>query len=428
MATTPNFYLKDPKEDETLIYMGLKLSDGTLFKYYTKCKIIPELFDKNTKRAIVDNAKLKEYKRIDSNITVKQKDINTILSNLENDTNNVISDILKNDRIITKEVIKEKLDAIYRPKAEKSKSIYFLDYLTEFIEKIEKGEKLHKGKQYTHGTIKTYKTFKAVIKEYNSRLKFEQVDMTFYNSFIQYLNSKDYSPNSVGKAIKFVKVIMRDALEAGFHSNLVYTFKGFDSITESTNEVYLAKKELDEIYKLDLSDKPNYDLARDVFLCGCYTALRFSDYSRIKPVHIKKKGGYYQLEMTTTKTKTVVKIPLKPLVIDILRKYDFELPKTYEQKVNKYIKEVCKLAKINEEIEITLWVGGKVNIHTKAKYELIKTHTARRTGATLMYLDSIPSIDIMKITGHTKESNLLKYIRITKDQTAERLANNKFFQ
>ena len=48
----------------------------------------------------------------------------------------------------------------------------------------------------------------------------------------------------------------------------------------------------------------------------------------------------------------------------------------------------------------------------------MKTHTARRSGATNMYLAGIPTIAIMKVTGHKTEREFMKYIKITEEQTA----------
>lgn len=166
-----------------------------------------------------------------------------------------------------------------------------------------------------------------------------------------------------------------------------------------------------------------------MFLCGCYTAQRYSDYSRIKSEHIKKVSkNKYRLEMITKKTESLVKVPLKPIILEILAKYDNNLPKTYETKVNKYIKEICKKAEINQSVEISTFVNGKKLSEFKPKYELVKTHTARRTGATLMYLNGIQPVDLMKITTHTKIATLLKYIKVSKEETAERISDNPFFQ
>ena len=57
------------------------------------------------------------------------------------------------------------------------------------------------------------------------------------------------------------------------------------------------------------------------------------------------------------------------------------------------------------------------------KYKLIMTHTARRSGVTNMYKQGIPTIDIMKITGLTKESPFMRYIKISQEETANRIAS-----
>ena len=58
------------------------------------------------------------------------------------------------------------------------------------------------------------------------------------------------------------------------------------------------------------------------------------------------------------------------------------------------------------------------------KYELIGTHTARRTGATLMYLAGIPIYDIMRVTGHKSVNTLEKYIRADKLEVAQKLRHS----
>jgi hypothetical protein len=61
------------------------------------------------------------------------------------------------------------------------------------------------------------------------------------------------------------------------------------------------------------------------------------------------------------------------------------------------------------------------------KKDLIKTHTARRTGCSLMYLAGIPVIDIMKVSGHKTEKEFLKYIKVGKEETAINLASHPYF-
>lgn len=57
----------------------------------------------------------------------------------------------------------------------------------------------------------------------------------------------------------------------------------------------------------------------------------------------------------------------------------------------------------------------------KKLWKLIASHTAGRSFATNYYLDGFPTIDLMKITGHTTERSFLKYIKISKLDTTNRL-------
>ena len=70
-----------------------------------------------------------------------------------------------------------------------------------------------------------------------------------------------------------------------------------------------------------------------------------------------------------------------------------------------------RLAGIDSPVEIVRTNGGVSTKESLKKYELICTHTARRTGATLMYLSGMDIYDIMKITGHTSPAILKKYIK-----------------
>ncbi|MDD5694994.1 MAG: site-specific integrase [Bacteroidales bacterium] len=174
---------------------------------------------------------------------------------------------------------------------------------------------------------------------------------------------------------------------------------------------------------------PAYDLARDVFLVGCYTAQRVSDYSRIRAKNIRKlENGIRVIELIQQKTKEKVIIPIRPELEEILKKYSYNLPKVYEQKVNKNIKEVGKLAGIKEMINPETIKGGLTVKTETPKHQLIKTHTARRSGCTNMYLAGISPIDIMKISGHKSGKEFKKYINVTREQTAISLTSHPYFR
>lgn len=66
--------------------------------------------------------------------------------------------------------------------------------------------------------------------------------------------------------------------------------------------------------------------------------------------------------------------------------------------LNRLLKKICEKAGLNENVEIVETNGGSPKRVPKKKWELVHTHTARRTGATLMYLSGMDVYDIMKIT------------------------------
>jgi integrase len=92
------------------------------------------------------------------------------------------------------------------------------------------------------------------------------------------------------------------------------------------------------------------------------------------------------------------------------------------QKLNRYIKEACRAAGIVEQVVTVRISAGRRVEERHAKYELVTTHTARRSFATNEYLRAIREgrdwRPIMAITGHKKESQFFDYIRITSEENA----------
>ena len=135
------------------------------------------------------------------------------------------------------------------------------------------------------------------------------------------------------------------------------------------------------------------------------------------------KDGEDLLYVTAEKTKRQVVIPLHPMVKAIYQKYNGILPKLGDKaNTNNHLRNLGRLAGIDEIVPVTENRGGKVNTYHYKKYELIGMHTARRSFATNMYLRGMPTIAIMQLTGHTTEHNFLKYIKVTAEQNAMMIA------
>ena len=88
----------------------------------------------------------------------------------------------------------------------------------------------------------------------------------------------------------------------------------------------------------DLTEKPRLDRARDLFLVGCWTGLRFSDFNDIRPKNIK--GDF--IEIKTQKTGETVVIPIHSALKNIMEKYAGKTenslpPSISNDKLNEYI-------------------------------------------------------------------------------------------
>lgn len=249
------------------------------------------------------------------------------------------------------------------------------------------------------------------------KIDFETITVDFHNDYTEYLKALELSTNTIGKDIKIIKAVMNEATERGINTNLQYKSRKFIKPTEETESIYLNKSELMELQSLDLSSNTRLDNVRDLFLIGCYSGLRFSDYSILTNQNIK--DGF--IEISQIKTGDKIAIPVHPVVKRIFKKYNGKLPRSISnQKSNDYLKEIGKLLpSLSETFTHTITKGGTKIIKSRSKWELLTTHTARRSFATNSYLDGIPTISIMAVTGHKTEKSFLRYIKLTETDHAK---------
>lgn len=327
-------------------------------------------------------------------------------------------------------------EIINKPLNEYKEAENLNQYIERFISEAESGERLYdhnrKIKRYEKGSIKNFKGFKTQFDDYQKdkrvKLNFDSITIDFYDEFVKHFTKKNYSVNTIGRHVKNLKSIMRCAREEGLHNNLEIERKKFKVLKTQVENIYLTELELNKMKAVDLTNMPLLEQTRDIFLIGVYTAQRFSDFSKIREAHVKKlDSGIKVIDLIQQKTGERVIIPIRPELDEILMKYGYNVPKIYEQKLNERIKQVGEKAGITETIIIEENKGGFTVKKDVSKKELIKTHTARRTGCTLMYLAGVPTLDIMKISGHKTEREFLNYIKVGKEETAVNLSKHPYF-
>lgn len=413
------FVLEYPKKDKKTKILLIVRFNNTRLVYYLPVKIHPEYWKAETQR--VRNVAAAKNKL----------SINTLLNDLENKVSSFVDSCIVDGLPLSKTSLKKFLDNCFAPVNEKEKS--FFGFIDKLLESYEVKINPSTGRPITKGTIKSLKGTKAVLQLFEAakyRLSFEAITLDFYYDFVAWCNTKNYATNNTGKHIKNIKTFMGEAIEQELTTNLAFRSKRFIVLKEEVDNIYLTIPELKKMYKLDLSGKPQHERARDLFLIGAFTGLRVSDFNDIKQQHIiKQLNGGYRLRIETQKTGHKVVIPLHPIVVEILDKYKGLPPqKMADQTINYKIKDVGEMAELTQLENVSKSKGGLRVSRQVPKYKLIKTHTARRSFCTNAYLSGVPVIDIMAISTHKTESSFMRYIKVTKEQQADRMAAHPFFQ
>jgi len=179
---------------------------------------------------------------------------------------------------------------------------------------------------------------------------------------------------------------------------------------------------LDAIMAVELKSQADI-IARAKFIIGAYTGLRVSDFNNLNDVNI---GGRY-LTITAKKTGQKIITPINSRARELIDTVDVFAPLS-DQFINRAIKEIARAAGIVEPVEVVKYIAGRRVHNVFEKWELISSHTARRSFATNAYKAGVPTIAIMKITGHTTEKSFLRYIKISKEENAELMAEHPFFR
>lgn len=259
------------------------------------------------------------------------------------------------------------------------------------------------------------------LKEFNPELKFNDINLNMLEDFTIFLIEKEFTNVYIKKQIKMFKSFLNNyAVPNKLVTDLEYkTYSIKELPNNSTAFIALNEKEIDTLKELELDER--LTKIRDLFLFQCYTGLRVSDLMKLKKENIDIPNG--MIEVNTLKTSKNVKIPLIPYTKQILNKYDYSLPILSDVKYNKNIKVICKLAGLDEEISSVKYIGKKRVDYIKKKYEMVTSHSARRTFITILLNKGMLPEKVMKLSGHLSRADFDGYVRITQSDAIDEMKN-----
>jgi len=383
-------------------------------------------------------------------------DINLHLQMMQNQLETAFKYFEGNDIIPTPgEVIaryEERVNGVVpkRPAPEKKKNDdnipKFFEAYEQFL--VEAGDK----NAWTEATFEKMAALRADLEVFRKSIKFSDITETWLTAFVHYLRDEKQlktprkkkgdreayetddlvgiKNSTIEKKLGYLRWFLNWATDKGINTNLAY--KTFKPTLKSTQKkvIYLTKEELSRIMDYEIPESKTYlEAVRDVFFFCCFSGLRHSDVYNLRRNDIK--GDH--LEVTTVKTADSISVDLNKMTRDILDKYkDIEfpdgkvLPVIKNQPMNRDLKELCDLAGINEEIRITTYKGNQRIDEIRKKYELIGTHTGRRTFIVNALSRGIAPNVVMKWTGHSDYKAMKPYIDIVDSIRAREMSKMDF--
>lgn len=331
--------------------------------------------------------------------------------------------------------------ALNQPISEDEDKKYYLEDFVEHYLAISK-QRINKrtGNKIKQGTLKDYVATLNKIKLFrinkeNTKIKLINVDMDYYRSFKDFLDENmGLASNTIGGHISNLKIFLKNAEKEGYNVHNGYKTGDFIEPKNDTYDTYLNINEIQRIFDYDFKND-RLDNVKDWLIISVWTGLRISDLLKLN-INEHLKGNFIQKK--NYKTGIITVIPIHEQVNKIFAKRNGKFPREItDQKYNMYVKEVCKIVGINEQIkgakicmkEFTYkdLDGKKITkklqrneIDVYPKYELISSHTGRRSFASNHY-GKIDNLTLMNITGHKTESQFLEYVKITPTEHAEKL-------
>lgn len=401
------FYLKNNSSKTSSIYFKKKI-DKQIIKFSTRQSVETKLWDK-------------KKQLIKSTTNYNGEYVNKILSEINWYASEATSYCSLNSLEINNNQIKK---YVYEKMGWTERKANHSNYLKEYVNTYKSF--------YTKEYLRRLSNSIARINEFEKiygKIEFQDINIELLSKFVDWcISCKNYNNSTIQSHVKAWKSILSNAYKNGLHKNI--TYKSFTSPSVINKEVFLNKEEIKAIKEIRLDNK-KLERVRDVFVLNCYLGLRYSDILRLNCNHIinLNEGDHYQF--IQKKTSKPVTIFISRYVKEIINKYDGNLPKISNQKFNNYIKEVCRLAGIDNIIRINFKQGAELKEINKSKYSLISSHTGRRSFATNLFLSGFSLRDILPFTGHSSIRQLEVYIKaseldIMRERINTELINNLY--
>lgn len=412
------FILHTPKANKpTSIIIKKALSDG-LFKASLGVSVHPSYWIKGKERTVVEG--------LDKATIEANRSINALLTKIFDFIDARERDARYTEKHLTCRELREKIEDLIG-KVKQKKGAGFYPKCRQIIADMETGTLLTpRGKAYAPETIRGYHRTVNKLEEYDPNLAWATIDMKFYRAFVKWCNDKDWSLNYIGQLIKNLVRLMEIGRSKTyqFHNATGYLDEDFKVIQEKTDDIALYQYEVDAIAAKHIPNRL-WDIARDWFVIGCYLGLRVSD---IKLLNKDVNFTADSVVIANEKTDTKVVVPINKQIRAIMKKWSGLPPRMHEVEINRHIKKVCEIVKMDQPVLYFLTKGGERRDFYLKKYQMVSCHTMRRFFITELIRLGIADNKIMQLAGIKRHETLLRYKKITPEENAANMKGQAFFK
>ncbi len=263
------------------------------------------------------------------------------------------------------------------------------------------------------GYLRSFGQARLALKQFAPILKVTAINKEFYNNYLLYLiNELGISNNTVKTHTRTIRAVMEYADTLGVPVKKDYL--RFRDLKTDTERLCLTWEELMKLWTLRVATEGKQK-ALDVFLFACFTGLRYSDIRSLTPANIK--NGIVRFTQQKTRSKTT--IALNDYALEIIERNQGGarcLPVISNFNTNVHIKELCRMAGIDQSVQRVVYKGVNRVEKTVPKWEMMSFHAARHTYATLSLEKGMDLITVSKNLGHRSIETTMVYVRMADQQ------------
>lgn len=261
---------------------------------------------------------------------------------------------------------------------------------------------------------------RVVAKLMGRKEDWDDIDSAYWFRLQRKMEEAGFSVNYRWNIGARLKVAMHEGFKLKYHSN--QDFREFSSKKEQAETIALGPEEIEMLWEY-VPTSEMLGKVRDLALIGYYSAARFSDYSRLSTENVHDG----KLEFVQKKTGDKVILPVAPRLVVLLERNGGKAPAVNQVVFNRYVKRVAREAGIDGVVSLPP-SRRKVDGSPTYRWEMVQSHTFRRSALTALYLSGVPVKDCMFASGHKSISAFERYLRISKEQAADRLAGAELFR